>query len=233
METFDMWLKSVEVKLQGELDLAISLHPEDSISYSGPVNPNVSLASGRSKSKSVSSSRLSRSTTASSAGLKASAKKAALSVEAAAFKKRQDTQMEELLLKQRKENLKIEVELAKAEAEERVYSRREERIPLTPPGQPPVSTPHETDERTLEDSECLEKLPLTLASHLATSTPCQIKEEGTVEAPECQEQLPSTPAGRLPASTLCPVKEEIAAEVPECKDHLPLIPPSQTSFHPM
>ena len=32
MQTFDMWLKSVELKLQEELDLAISLHPEDSFS---------------------------------------------------------------------------------------------------------------------------------------------------------------------------------------------------------
>ena len=110
MQTFDMWFKSVELKLQEELDLAISLHPEDSISNIGSVNSNVTLASGRSKSKSVSSSRLSRSSTASSARLKASAKKAALSVEAAALKKRQDMQIEELLLKQRKENLKIEVE---------------------------------------------------------------------------------------------------------------------------
>ena len=162
MQTFDMWLKSVELKLQGELDLAICLHPEDSISNIGSVNSNVSLASGRSKSKSVSSSRLSRSSTASSARLKASAKKAALSVEAAALKKRQDMQLEELLLKQRKENLKIEVELAKAEAEERVYSRHEERIPLIPPGQPLASPPHETDERTVEDFECQGKLPLTL-----------------------------------------------------------------------
>ncbi|KAL9986302.1 hypothetical protein ACROYT_G000433 [Oculina patagonica] len=125
MQTFDMWLKSVELKLQEELDLAISLHPEDSIS------------------------------------------------------------------------------------------------------QPPASTPLETDEKTVEDSESQEELPLTLASHLATSTPCQIKEEGTVEAPECQEQLPLTPAGHLPTSTSCPVKDEKTAEVPECEDHLPLIPPSQ------
>ena len=60
MQTFDMWFKSVELKLQEELDLAISLHPEDSISNIGSVNSNVTLASGRSKSKSVSSSRLSR-----------------------------------------------------------------------------------------------------------------------------------------------------------------------------
>lgn len=215
MQTFDMWLKSVELKLQEELDLAISLHPEDSIRNIGSVNSNVSLASGRSKSKFVSSSLLSQSSTASSARLKASTKKAALSVEAAALKKCQDMQLEELLLKQRKENLKIEVELAKAEAEERVYSHHEERIPLTPPGQPPASTPHETDERTVEDSECQGKLPLTLASHLATSTPCQIKEEGTVEAPECQKQLPSTPAGHLPASTPCKIKEENSVEILE------------------
>ena len=64
IQTFDVWFKSVESKLQEELDLAISLHPEDS----------------------VSSSRVSQSSTASSARLKASTKKAALSVEAAALK---------------------------------------------------------------------------------------------------------------------------------------------------
>ena len=226
MQTFHTWLKSVELKLQEELDLSISLHPEDSISNIGSVNSNDSLASGRSKSKSVSSSRFSWSSTALNAWLKASAKKAALSVEAAALKKRQDMQMEELLLKQTKENLAIEVELAKAEAEERVCSRHEERIPSTPPGQLPASTPHETYERTVEDSECQENLPLSLASHLTTSTPCQIKEEGTVEAPECQEQLPLTPEGHWLTSTPCPVKER-AVEVSDCKDHLPLIPPSQ------
>lgn len=85
----------------------------------------------------------------------------------------------------------------------------------------------ETDERTVEDSECQEKLPLALASNLAASTPCQIKEKGTVETAECLEQFPLTLAGHLPTSTPCPVKEEKAAEVLECKDHLPLIPPCQ------
>ena len=123
IQTFNVWLKSVEFKLQEELDLAISLRPEDSIGNVGSINPNASLTSIKSKSTSSS-----RSSTASSARLRASAKKATLSVEAAALKKRQDIQMEELLLKQRKENLKLETELAKAEAEERVYIRCEEQF---------------------------------------------------------------------------------------------------------
>ena len=185
-----------------ELYLAISLHPQDSVSNIGSANSNVSVTSGRSK--------------ASSARLKASAKKAALSVEAAALKKRQDMQMEALLLRQRKESFKIEVELAKAEAEEQVYSHREEQIPSTPPSQPPPPSPHETDERTVEASECGEQLPLTPASHLPTSTPCQIKEERNVEAPETHEQVPtSNCTPRL-------VKEEKPTEVPEIQD-----PPSK------
>ena len=90
IQTFDVWLKSVEFKLQEELDLAISLRPEDSISNVGSINPNASLTSIKSKSKCTSSSR---SSTASSARLRASAKKATLSVEAATLKKRQDIQM--------------------------------------------------------------------------------------------------------------------------------------------
>ena len=105
-QTFEVWFILVKLKLQEELALAISLHPEDFISNIGSVNLNVSVASGRCKSKSVSCSRLSCSSTASTARLNASAKKAPLSVEAAELKKRQDMQIEELLLKQRKENLK-------------------------------------------------------------------------------------------------------------------------------
>ena len=36
--SFDAWLQSAEFKLLGELDLAISLHPEDFISNIGSVN---------------------------------------------------------------------------------------------------------------------------------------------------------------------------------------------------
>ena len=189
IQTFDVWLKSVEFKLQEELDLAISLRPEDSISNVGSINPNASLTPRKSKSKSTTSSSLSRSSTASSARLRASAKKASLSVEAAALKKRQDIQMEELLLKQRKENLKLETELAKAEAEEKVYIRCEEQIPLKAPIDPPTSTPFETkDERTVEVSKCQKPLPLTPPIQLPTSIPVQVKEEKMVEVPQHQSE---------------------------------------------
>ena len=185
IQTFDVWLQSVEFKLQEKLDLAISLHPEDSISNIGSINSNTTANSRRSKSKTFASSRLSRSSVSSSARLKASAKKAALSVEAAALKKRQDIQMEELLLQQRKENLRLETELAKAEAEEKVYVHCKEQVLLTPPSQLPTSTPRETkDERTVEVPKCQEHLPLTPPSQLPTSTPSQVKGEKTVEVPK-------------------------------------------------
>ena len=175
IQTFDVWLKSVEFKLQEELDLAIRLRPKDSISNVGSINPNASLTSIKSKSKSTISSR---SSTASSARLRASAKKATLSVEAAALKKQQDIQMEELLLKQRKENLKLETELAKAEAEKKVYIRCEEQIPSSPLIHPPTSTPFKMkDERTVEVSECQKPFPLTLPSQLPNLIPGQVKEK--------------------------------------------------------
>ena len=114
-------------------------------------------------------------------------------------------------MRQRKESFKIEVELAKTEAEEQVYSRREEQISSTPPSQPPPPSPRETDERTVEASECEEQLPLTPASHLPTSTPCQIKERN-VEAPETHEQVPAS------NSTPGLVKEEKSTEVSENQD---------------
>ena len=153
------------------------------------MNPNASLTPRKSLSKSTSSSGLSRSSAASSARLRAFAKKAALSVEAAALKKRQDFQMEELLLKQRKENMKLEAELAKAEAEEKVYIRCEEQIPLTSPIHPPTSTPFETKgERTVDVSECQKPFPLTPTSQLPTLIPGQVKEENMVEVPKRQSE---------------------------------------------
>ena len=59
-QSFDAWLQSAEFKLQEELDLAISLHPEDSISSIGSVNSKSAASSRRHKSKSSASSSLSR-----------------------------------------------------------------------------------------------------------------------------------------------------------------------------
>ena len=188
IQTFDAWLKSVEFKLQEELDIAIGIRPQDSISNVGSVNSNASVTSRKTKSKSTTSSGLSGSSSASSARLRASAEKAALSVEAAALKKRQDIQMEELLSKQRKENLILETELAKAEAEEKVYISCQEQIPLKPPIYPPTSTPCEIkNERTGEVPKREKPFPMTPPSQLPT-TPGQVKEEKIkmVEIPKRQ-----------------------------------------------
>jgi len=62
-------------------------------------------------------------------------------VEAVALKNKwQDIQKEELLLRQRKENLKLETELVNAKAEERVYFCCEEQTPSIPLNQLLVST---------------------------------------------------------------------------------------------
>ncbi|PFX14233.1 hypothetical protein AWC38_SpisGene21625 [Stylophora pistillata] len=118
-QSFYTWSQSAEFKLQEELDLAISLHPKDSISNIGSVNSKSAVSSRRPKTKSTVSSTISRLSTASSARLRACAKKAALSVEASAVRTRQDIQLQELLLKQKKENFELETELAKAETEEK------------------------------------------------------------------------------------------------------------------
>ena len=70
---FDAWLQSAQFKLQEELDLAISLHPEDSISNIGSTKSKSAAGSRRRKSKSSASSSLSQSSTTSSARLRASA----------------------------------------------------------------------------------------------------------------------------------------------------------------
>ncbi|XP_073237808.1 uncharacterized protein [Porites lutea] len=181
-QSFDVWLQSAQFKLQEELDLAISLHPEDSISNISSTKSKSAASSRRRKSKSSASSSLSQSSTASSAGLRASAKKAALSVEVAALKTRQDIQLEELLLKQKKENFELETKLAKADAEERVYSYCEERRLSTLSSQLP--TLHATKkESTVDMPEGQESHTLTLAGQFATSTPGQVEEKETVEAP--------------------------------------------------
>ena len=102
-KSFDVWLQSAQFKLEGELDLAISLHPEDSISNIGSVNSKSAASSRRSKSvKSSATSSLSRSSTASCARLRASAKKDGFPVEASAMRRRQDIQLQELLLQQKR-----------------------------------------------------------------------------------------------------------------------------------
>ena len=67
-------------------------------------------------------------------------------MEVSKLKERQTIQKEELLLQQKKEKLRIETELAKAVAEERVYFKGERSPSLSLPRQLPTSTPQETKE---------------------------------------------------------------------------------------
>ena len=77
--------------------------------------------------------------------------------------------------------------MVKAEAEERVYSHREEQSPLTTSSQLPTS--HETKkESTVDVPECQENLTLTPAGHFSSFTPCQVKEKETVEVPMHQTE---------------------------------------------
>ena len=192
-KSFDAWLQSAEFKLHGELDLAISLHPEDPISNIGSVNSRSAASSRRHKSvKSSASSCLSRSSTASSARLRASAKKTTLSVEASALRTRQDIQLQELLLKQKKEIFELETELAKAEAEEKVHTCCREISPLTPSSQLPTS--HETrKESTVNVPERQESILMTPVGQFSTSTPCQDKDRETVEVPIRQTEKDCSP----------------------------------------
>ena len=100
--------------------------------HQSSTNSKSAASSRRRKSKYSANPSHSQSSTASTVRLRASAKKAALPVDAAALKTRQDIQLEELLLKQKKDNFELETELAKAEEEEKVYSNYEEQYPSTP-----------------------------------------------------------------------------------------------------
>ena len=82
------------------------------------------MSSHRSK-KFVASSSPSKASSSASYRLKASARKAALAGEAATLKRRQAMELEEFMLQQRKDDLRIEIELAKADGEERVYCKRD------------------------------------------------------------------------------------------------------------
>ena len=97
-------------------------------------------------------------------------------MEASALRTRQDIQLQELLLKQKKENFELENELAKAAAEEKVYTCWREQSPLTPSSQLPTS--HETrKESTVNLPERQESIPLTPVGQFSTSGHVKIKIE--------------------------------------------------------
>lgn len=113
-----------------ELD---EIRPRDSISNVGSYDSRLGLnASRKPKSKSsgessVASSRSKASSrnSAVSARILVAAKRASLQAEAAQLENIQALENEEHRLRQRREKLKIETEIAKATAEERVYSEAE------------------------------------------------------------------------------------------------------------
>ena len=141
IKNIDIWLQSAQSKLRSEI--STSLHPEDSISNDGSVSR---VSSHRSK-KYVASSSPSKASSSASSRLKASARKAALAVEAATFKRRQAMKMEEFMLQQRKEDSRIEIEVAKADAEERVHSKQDNPASIISSTKVLASTPQEVKKR--------------------------------------------------------------------------------------
>ena len=93
------------------------------------------------------------------------------------------------MLKQKKENFELETELAKAEAEEKVYTCCREQSPSSQ-----LPTSHETrKESTVKIPERQENIPMTPAGQFSTSTPCQDKDRETVEVPIRQTEKDCSP----------------------------------------
>ena len=113
-ENVDIWLAGVEAS---RLLRSCEINPEDSIS-------NASLRTVTSRSSRSShlsrSSRTSQNSSA-SARARAAAKRAILKAEVATLKRLHEIEEEEMKLHQRKTQLKLETEMAKAEIEELVY----------------------------------------------------------------------------------------------------------------
>ena len=102
------------------------LDPEDSISNVG--SQATSKVPQKSKASSRASSKSSRRSTVSSARIAAAAKRASLTAEASMLREQQALQQEELRLQHKKQELALETEIAKAEAEERALAEAEARI---------------------------------------------------------------------------------------------------------
>lgn len=119
-ENIDLWLAGVEAS---RLAKSFDVNPEDSVSNIG----SRSVTSHTSRS-----SRMSRSSSA-SARARAAARKAILEAEVATLKRLHQIEEEELKLRQRKNQLKLETEMAKAGAEELAYcsSRKRDGRELT------------------------------------------------------------------------------------------------------
>ena len=146
-ENVDVWLAGVEASW---LLRSYEIHPEDSIS-------NASLRTVTSHSSRSSRTSLSSHTShnsSASARARAAAKRAILKAEVATLKKLHEIEEEEMKLRRSKTQLKLETEIAKAEAEELVYEHAESETTarLLPENEQnkksvsflqPLATPHE------------------------------------------------------------------------------------------
>ena len=103
-----------------------NVSPEDSVSNSGVSAKTSDSKQPKFSRKSASRVSSRASSSLSSAKVRATARKASLEVEAASFRKKMALQQEELRLQQQREALDLEIKLAKANAEERAYSRGED-----------------------------------------------------------------------------------------------------------
>ena len=115
LENLEIWLTGIEATRAVS---SIEVRPEDSIS-------NVGRRSRVSRSSHASKTSRSSHTSSVSARAKAAARKAILEAETATFKMLHEIEEEKLKLGQRKNELKLKTELAKARAKEHAYAHVE------------------------------------------------------------------------------------------------------------
>ena len=204
-ENVDVWLAGVEAS---RLIRSFEINPEDSIS-----NASLRTVTSRS-SRSSQSSRSSRTShnSSASARARAAAKRAILKAEVATLKRLHEIEEEEMKLRQRKTQLKLETEMAKAEIEELVYEHAESETTakLLPEREQnkksvsflqPQATPCE-DESIEDDAAAVEAKPDQLATDREFSQPrrlpCPMEDSRVAsqrlplnpEAPEWQNKTP-------------------------------------------
>ena len=114
-DNIELWLAGIETS---KLIKSLNVYPDDSVSNAGSPHDSITSRASRKSSASGHSSFA-------SARARAAAKKAILQAEAATMKKLHQIQDEELKLRQRKMELRIETEMAKATAEELAYAEVE------------------------------------------------------------------------------------------------------------
>ena len=116
----------MEGKLRSDVD-ETDVKPSDSISNAG-VKEQASVASSR-----ISKSRYrSKSSSAMGARLTVMARKAAIEAEKVSFVKQQALEHKKLKLKHKNRESRFDIQLAKAEAEERVYNETMLKLPMSP-----------------------------------------------------------------------------------------------------